>query len=186
MEKPEDKEALIATFASGEGSSNYERHDNVCNITGTPSFSAKKTHVYKCNGNLTISGDVAYFSNARNYSKLTEIPKVIVYAGGSITIACNVTQIDAVLIAGGDVNTCPDGNVNSPARSNPLKVNGVVITNKLFANRTYGAAPGNNSGVAAEVINYDTSLYLWGASRASASDSGKMNVVYQTELAPRV
>ena len=98
-----------------------------------------------------------------------------------------MTRIDAVLIAGGVVETCKEGtaNVNAKIRSNQLQINGVVIANKMLASRTYGAATGKKSTEPAEIINYDTSLYLWGVGLTNAHDTGKFATVYQTELAPR-
>ena len=91
-----------------------------------------------------------------------------------------------MLIADLDVDTCYNGGSdNSQARSNQLKINGTIIANKLIAGRTYGAATGVNSGEPAEIIDYDTSLYLWGSPRSDVSGSGKLESVFQTELAPR-
>ena len=89
-----------------------------------------------------------------------------------------------------NVYTCDkegvNNGVNASKRSNQLKINGAVIANKMIAGRTYGAATGVNSGTPAEIINYDTSLYLWGSSRSDVTKTGKLKVVYQTELAPRL
>lgn len=113
----------------------------------------------------------------------------------------------------GIVYTCYDSSGEDSVESaNQLKIFGTVISNKLVPRRTYGAAAGKyvnseQSGqaggatgqtfdygipdgsaasvVPAEIIDYDTSLYLWGAPRADASASGKLDITYQTELAPR-
>lgn len=75
--------------------------------------------------------------------------------------------------------------INSRRNSNTLRIIGTVIANRLSANRTYGAAKGVNSIVPAEVIDYDTSLYLWGARESESSASGRLQTVYKHELAPR-
>ena len=97
--------------------------------------------------------------------------------------------MDAVLIADETVNTCSEFSdltqPNSQTRSNRLRINGTIIANKLIAGRTYGAATGTNSGEPAEILDYDTSLYLWGSPRADVTGSGKLESVYLTELAPR-
>ena len=149
-----------------------------------------KTYVLVSDSNVTINNNIIYEDN---YTTLAEIPKLIIYAKGNINISCNVDQIDAVLIAGAVdalnavVDTCYDGgDVKSRARSNQLKVNGAIITNTMVAGRTYGAATGANSEVPAEIVNYDTSLYLWGAPKSNVTSSGKMETVYRTELAPRL
>ena len=180
MNKPTDKSAITARFVEGNNA-DFMVH-NECSISGTPSFAEKKTHVYKCDNKFTISGDVAYFDNT--YTSLIDVPKIIIHAK-NIEIGCGVSQVDAVLIADDTVNTCNNDDVNSIERANQLVINGSVIANKMVANRTYGGARGANSGVPAEIVNYDTSLYLWGSPRADVSGSGKLETVYQTELSPR-
>ena len=64
-------------------------------------------------------------------------------------------------------------------------VNGTIITHEMNANRTYGAAKGSNSIIPAEIINYDTTLYLWGSNEADVSESGKLTDTYSHELSPR-
>ena len=83
------------------------------------------------------------------------------------------------------MNTC-NSDVTSSANSNQLKINGAVITGSLLANRTYGNGAGAYSVIPAEIINYDSTLYLWGMSRANAEASGKLDTVYIQELSPRL
>ena len=113
---------------------------------------------------------------------------VLIY-GKNINISCNVTQIDALIIAEDTVNTCSDDEVvgkdNAEERSNQLIINGAVVTNKLIAGRTYGAATGTNSGVPAEIINFDPSLYLWGGGSTEVESSSSYESVYLRELSPR-
>ena len=194
MNPSEEKEALLSAFTDEDSETgNYEVHSGVCslgNINPDTLFSEKKTHVYKCNNNFAITGDIVALDTDGTYSSLEEIPKIIIYAKKNIYIDCSVGRVDAVIIAEENVRTCANASgsspsVNSKDRSKQLVINGTVITNKLYAQRTYGASTGANSGVPAEIINYDTSLYLWGAPRADATGSGKLESVYQTELAPR-
>ena len=70
--------------------------------------------------------------------------------------------------------------------SNQLIINGSIISDTMSANRTYGAAKGANSMIPAEIVNYDATLYLWGANRASVAESGLLITTYQHELSPRV
>lgn len=140
-----------------------------------------ETRVIESTGTVTITGDILYEDG---YSALGEIPKLILYAK-NITIECSVSRVDAVLIAEEDVNTCPTTDINARDNSNQLVIHGTVITNTLTANRTYGAATGANSVVPAEIIDYDSTLYLWGNSQSDKNPSGKLNVSYQHELSPR-
>ena len=183
VDAPGDKSALVSRFTSG--SSNYNLHDNT-SVIGNTTVSKSTTDVYISNGDITINGNITYEAPSEGYQYIVEIPKVIIYAK-NITIACNVSRIDAVLIAEDTVDTCPTpyGEYNSKDNSNRLTIFGTVIADKMSPNRTYGAGPGVYSTEPAEIINYDTSLYLWGAPRADASASGKLEITYQTELSPR-
>ena len=116
---------------------------------------------------------------------------MVIY-GNNISIDCNVTTIDAILIAEGTVNTCKDAknggeddNTNSELRSHQLNIRGMVIANKLELNRTYGTAWGKQSNIPAETINYDTSTMLWGRYMAGSGESDTLTTVYQHEIAPR-
>ena len=131
------------------------------------------------------------------YDNLEQIPKLIIYAN-NIKVNCDVAnvvnRIDAVLIANENVDTCSatDGNkgevsgINSEANSKQLRINGMILAKMLSLNRTYGAGRGVRSIVPAEVVNYDTSLYLWSFSgKANPEDTGKFTQTYLRELPPR-
>lgn len=206
---PSDKDKLIARFTQNTESSGIDYikadGDYILGSTITPKGAIKVIHA---TGSITIDGDLVYEDN---FTSLAQIPKLIIYAEKNILIGCGVTRIDAVLIAGrtneadGIVNTCRTNFVpytgditsainwkhgstilvNAPENSNPLKITGTVIANKLVANRTYGAAKGINSVVPAETIDYDATLYGWGMRESEASASGKLQTVYLHEVAPR-
>ena len=166
---------------------------NQTNAGGNPVGRGSIQFVHGTEG-VYINGNIEYQDG---YAKLTDVPKLIVYTEGNINIACNVSRIDAILIAGGTVNTCADENgtspdVNAAERSRQLIINGAVIATKLEAKRTYGAGPGVNSGVPAEILNFDPTLYRFGEIQSSNEDAGEsfetttnLDTVYQKELAPR-
>ena len=134
---------------------------------------------------VTIDHDIQ-FLDSRTYANLNEIPKLVIYAQ-NININCSVSRIDAVLIADKNIETCYNSSdVNSRMNSNQLIINGSIISDTMSANRTYGAAKGANSMIPAEIVNYDATLYLWGANRASVAESGLLITTYQHELSPRV
>lgn len=151
----------------------------------------KRTKIIKTSGKVTINRDITYDSNDyanSGYQKIEDIPKIIIYAH-DIEITCAVQRIDAVLIAENSINTCSDVDESrantSRENSNQLVINGATISNKLILNRTYGAATGVNSIVPAEIINYDSSLYLWGSKQADMTNSGELTEASIRELAPR-
>ncbi len=166
---------------------------NQTNAGGNPIQRGSIQFVHGTEG-IYISGNLEY---QNGYAKLTDVPKLIIYTEKDINIACGVSRIDAILIAGGTVNTCADENgtspdVNAAERSRQLIINGAVIATKLEAKRTYGAGPGVNSGVPAEILNFDPTLYRFGEIQASNEDAGEsfetttnLDTVYQKELAPR-
>lgn len=167
---------------------------NATNVSEPPYSVSSGTYILSDkNRDITISHNIV-LEEEKTYNNLDEIPKVIIY-GKNINIDCGVTRIDAVLIAEGTVNTCSNGGtitnagskrvINAKQNSNQLVINGAIITGNLQLNRTYGAATGSNSIVPAELINYDASLYLWGASKADVTNSGELTETYRHETAPR-
>ncbi len=156
------------------------------------------TQAVRTNGNVVITGNLEY---AGPYNNLEEVPKLIIYAK-NIVINCVVNRVDAVLIAEKTVVTCENGvsfnekgeidesrirvAINDRANSNQLKINGAIIANKLILNRTYGAATGINSIIPAEIINYDSTLYLWGSRESEELQSNKLTPTYLHDMAPRL
>ncbi len=152
-------------------------------IVGPVTIAPGRTHIVKASSDVLINGDIIYQENT--YSDMSNIPKLIIY-GKNITINCNVNRIDAIIIAEEDLNTCASGDTNLRANSRELRVNGAIITNRLFLNRTYGAANGINSKVPAEIVNYDVSTLLWGRAKSDPDNKHKnLTSVYIHELSPR-
>lgn len=188
-----NKTELISRFASlEEGNYEIEEHneENRVEIGEGVTVAKGNTKIITArNGTVVITRDIRYGDD--KYNTLAEIPKLIIYAH-DIKIKCDVGQIDAVLIAEGNVNTCVDGNDETPSKENnqarsakQLVIRGSVVANTLSLNRTYGAATGDNSIQSAEIINYDSSLYLWANSWADVSTSGDLTEAAIYEVAPR-
>ncbi len=180
------KRSLIERFRNSEDSGDII-YENMVNYTIPENIVVDKgmTRVIDAEGtDVTIDHNIDYL-NSQVYGKMEEIPKLIIYAN-KIKINCNVTRIDAVLIAENEIDTCYNSdNINNKINSNQLVINGSVITDTLSAKRTYGAAKGANSIIPAEIINYDTTLYLWGNNQASASSKGRLMPAYLRDVAPR-
>ncbi|MBQ2695415.1 hypothetical protein IJG04_02135 [Candidatus Saccharibacteria bacterium] len=199
-----DMSASEYAVASSTGKNvRYLETDGSISLSGG-SIGKDSTFVIKAGGNIDINGNLTYLGDF-NYVSPGEIPKLVIYSGGNIRISCAVEQIDALIIAGGEVNTCndyesvgsavEDPSINNSERSKRLMIRGVVISNTLTPSRTYGASRGvgsnpdgiplSGSAAAAEVINYDTSAILWGRYMAGSAESDVLTTVYQHELAPR-
>ena len=168
----EDVTRIDSSTVSNDALSDWNRQSGIVLIK-------REDSTVDIDGNITYSG---------TYNSLESIPKVVIYAK-NVNIHCNVTQIDALIIAEETVNTCSDEDVaedeNAEKRSNQLIINGAVVTNKLIAGRTHGAATGTNSGVPAEIINFDPSLYLWGGDIVKTDPNSSLVTSYLRELSPR-
>lgn len=154
------------------------------------------TYLVKASGTVTISSDLKYNTGA--YTHIGAIPKVIIYAA-NINIACNVNEVDAILITapGGHTDTCAGGgDINSSARSRQLKIFGTVMTDSITLGRTYGAAANEtgsrtdsygtpSDGAAAEIFDYDSTILMWSEFMSGSGESDTLNTTYQHELAPR-
>lgn len=176
----------VRLYASPEGVDTIRHIGSGSLVINASTIAAGKTHIVKASGNVTINGNIEYANyNNLSYSTLTQIPKLIIYASGDININCAVNRIDAVLIANGTVNTCYNSNsINLPENSNQLIINGAILTGGLELKRTFGAGTGTSSKIPAEIVNFDTSLLLWGRGKVDTDDS-RIYQVYLHELAPR-
>lgn len=183
-----NRDDLIAELRNGQSRDNIQYNEVVGDVTvgGDEKPSVGATKIIKAEGTIIINGNID-FLDSYSYSTIEDVPKLVLYAN-NIKINCEVTRVDAVLIAENDVDTCGNANgadINSSIYSNQLRINGAVIANTLTARRTYGASTGEYSIIPAEVINYDSTLYLWGTNNTSITKTGKLTTTYLREAAPR-
>ena len=213
MSKPSDKSALVSRF-SDSTSPNYTFRSDVRSL-GDTVVPKGETWVYSSSEDFEINGNIVYeaigYQNMVEIPKLIIHARNIKIDCKVKRVDAVLIADDNVKTCSGS----SDSDDNALSNANQLKVFGSVITNTLTLNRSYGAASGtynydeqmnnnnqrgNTSGqeqnysitggsaasvVPAEIVDYDTSLYLWGMPRANAGTSGKLDITYQTELAPR-
>jgi hypothetical protein len=148
------------------------------------------TNTINVSEDIYINGNIIYHNGP--YTTLSEIPKMIIYTTKDIHVACGVTRVDAVLLAGGTVYTCDSyggrdstERANIDSRAGQLTINGAILTKGLELGRTYGMGTGIYSKITAEIINYDSSIILWAKDNTDTEDFGKMHQVYQHDVAPR-
>jgi len=116
------------------------------------------------NGNLLINGNINY--NRSGWASSKDIPALKFVVSGSITIQNNVTKIDGVYVAAGDINTCEqtDSSTYFTLCNNQLEVNGSLISKgRVNLKRTYKDLRQANNTVpyeVAEVINYRPEVWL--------------------------
>lgn len=183
-----NRDSLIARFKNNQQEDDIDyseiNEDYTINENIIVPLGVTKVIKLSDDADLTINSNID-FLDSYSYHTIAEVPKLVLYAR-NIWINCGVERIDAVLIAKDDVNTCYDStDINSQANSRQLKINGTVITGTMTANRTYGAAKGVNSIIPAEIVNYDATLYLWGANESDVTNTAKITTTYSRELSPR-
>ncbi|MDO5451919.1 MAG: hypothetical protein Q4F56_02420 [Candidatus Saccharibacteria bacterium] len=181
-----------ASIPSGSGATiRYIEPTGDLSIHGT--IGKHTTVLIKSNNLVTITGDVVYENSYFPGDTLMEIPKLVIYAS-NVDIRCGVGEVDAIIITkeSGKVRTCSDApsDVSATARSNRLRIFGVVMADEIELGRTYGAAAWKGSGAngqqeAAEVFDFDSSILLWSEFMASSSETDTLQPVYQVEIAPR-
>lgn len=157
----------------------------------TDNLAAGANYVVYSKGSVYINGNITYTNGG--YTSPSNVPQLIIITDGSIFIDGNVTRVDAWLIAKsndsskGVIKTCADSNGATPQSeatcSKQLRINGPIVARQLELNRVYGAAPGNNSATAAEIINLSPATYVF--SQSKASDNATLRTVYSKEVAPR-
>lgn len=182
-----------ASIPSGSGATiRYIEPTGDLSIHGT--IGKHTTVLIKSNNLVTITGNVVYENSYSSGDTLREIPKLVIYAS-NVDIQCGVGEVDAIIITkeGGKVRTCSDApsDDSATARSNQLRIFGVVMADEIDLGRNYGAAAwggsgySNGQGEAAEVFDFDSSILLWSEFMASSSETDTLQQVYQVEIAPR-
>jgi hypothetical protein len=189
---------IAATFVTGTSTPNisstvnlsgglqgvYKASGNVT-ITGGSIAKGQWIVINAPSSNITITGDIRY-TNQMLYS-VDDIPQVVIIAN-NINIRGNVNQIDAWLVARGNLNTCSSLSISASLTAydscnEQLVANGPVMANRLYLRRTFGSEPGAGSGVPAEIFNLRPDAYLW--SDTIATDNRHIQTVYSTELPAR-
>ena len=194
----DQKKAIIDLLVSGQNTAGHivplDGKVNMGLIGQT--IEGSTTKVVNSDNDLVIDGNLIYLNGP--YLNYEQMPKLVIYSKKNIYINCDVTRIDALLIAENTVVTCNnfDGNltnenitkhINDQANSTQLYINGTIIASRLVANRTYGAAAGANSIVPAEIINFDPTLYQFsGSAQADDDTGGRLDATYTHEVAPRL
>ena len=183
QQQTEGKSPLVGSLASGTFRNNGP-------VTIGESTGLTGTTILYSEGTVTITGNIRYKDDG--YTSLDDIPQVIIVAE-NINITSNVTNIDAWLIAygsnsntsKGNINTCSDGPAPEArtyvACSNVLEVNGPVVANGLYLNRT-GPSNGGPSD-AAEKFRLRPDAYIWAQARQRST--GAARTVDIVELPPR-
>ena len=148
---------------------------------------AGKTVVVRSTGTVIIDGNINYAGGGA----VNQLSQMVIIAR-NIIITRNVTEVNAWLVAqapgaGGTLSTCEavSGgwlNFDVNACNQPLRVNGPVVTDRLYLRRTFGSENASLN-MPAEVINLRPDTYLWG--HHMARSTGSIKTGYLRELPPR-
>lgn len=148
---------------------------------------AGKTVVVRSTGTVIIDGNINYAGGGA----VNQLSQMVIIAR-DIIITHNVTEVNAWLVAqapgaGGTLSTCEavSGgwlNFDVNACNQPLRVNGPVVTDRLYLRRTFGSESASLN-MPAEVINLRPDTYLWG--HHMARSTGSIRTGYLRELPPR-
>lgn len=135
------------------------------------------------NGNLRISQNIAYKKSG--FTNVSQLPHLIFMADCNITIADNVTVVNASLIAGDAIKTCNQKSETISQCNRNLRVRGSLSANRLLLWRTYGADLVDTAAAQtpAESFNLSPAQMVAGYSRGLRS--AKPTTVYEVDLPPR-
>lgn len=135
-------------------------------------------------GDLDIRGNIIYDGRAVGWLNLASIPGLKFVVSGKIIISNNVTQMDGIYAATGDIRTCEVaiGNDMYSGCNNKLTVNGAFITRgRVIMMRTNGTSL---DGTYAEEFNFLPEAWLarWPSTTTSGGSTGKYDAI--TALPP--
>lgn len=147
---------------------------------------SKKTSSGNCSatsdGNLTINQDISYKKDG--FTSVLDIPRIIFMADCNITIADNVTEVNATLIAGDAIKTCSARVESQDKCDRALTIKGGISANRLLLWRTHGADLTQASAATpAETFDLSPSQVITGYNRGLRS--AKPTTVYEVDLPPR-
>lgn len=136
------------------------------------------------NGDLNINQNITY-SPTTGINNPKDMPGLGIIVKGNIYIAPGVTRVDAILYAGGKIDTCGN-NMNSQSCTNNLVVNGAMIGKQGFR---FGRSYANTSNSPAELIQATPELWLYpplGMDLKTSSGTSSTYSVDYSEYQPRV
>ena len=160
-------------------------------LSGTTGVTQKVTIIGKdifINGNITVTPPTGTFNDSTT-------PVVLIIAQGDVYIHSNVTQLDAIIEATGNIYTCSPNTAaktHDESCTSPLLVNGVlgagsqIHFDRSFGTRLTAGDASTNAGSymhysdltqfgyngAAEVINFPAYLYFASSYISSATSQG--------------
>lgn len=137
--------------------------------------------------------------STRTFNNIYELPQAIIFVDGNVEIAPEVREVNAWIVARGELNTCKEFQNNATETGTKdasysgnvpcekqLQFNGPVWAGSLKLNRTHGADPSTGSAKyePAEIFNLSTETYLWAYAQAGRYKSSYTEASTR-ELPPR-
>lgn len=139
--------------------SSYTMPNNTNNILGRGTLWV--------NGNLTINSNITYGAAVGTTADLKNLPNLAIYATGDIIIGPNVTQIDAMLVAGGKLSTCSTSTNTAANNCNlPLRINGTLAS------------------IGSSIIDFGRRYYVKSPTDPNANPAEKLTLTPQSIIFP--
>lgn len=147
---------------------------------------SKKTSGGNCSatsdGNITINQDILFKKDG--FTSVLDVPRIILMADCNITIADNVVEVNASLIAGDAIRTCSIRVELHDKCDRALTIRGGISANRLLLWRTHGAdLTKAGAEIPAETFDLSPSQVITGYNRGLRS--AKPTTVYEVDLPPR-
>jgi len=160
----------------------------------TPQLSVGSTIIYKAT-NIVIGSSIIANNDEKNNAGDFRMPIII---ADYVWLTGDPTQIDAIIIANKELNTCKWNTYTDFINNNPIVFENmnsdlcnktvrftapVVVKGKVILNRTAGAGAGDDQIRRAEIFELNPATYLW--SFAEASRYNQAITTYSRELPSR-
>lgn len=199
---------LNSELNGGPGQFAHSVDSAAINAAGKNKISNSRHITLYADGDVELARNIEYKNY--NWTQAGEIPSFFLIVDGNLYIDKDVTQLDGIYIATGNIYTCSEGRNGFAVTSmfvecdEQLTVNGALIANTIKLNRSaqsstrsdtqnqhpnitgsYTCATGVQRQLcAAEVINFSPELYLTNPSLPASSSPGQARYDAITTLPP--
>lgn len=138
--KPESSEASLAKYVNGgPGTHIYSLSDGqaLANKAGNNQINNGRRVAIYVDGDVDLGRNITF--NNYVWNSIADIPSFYLIVDGDLKISNDVTQLDGVYVATGDIITCSEAAADTDEIyeqcGNPLEVNGSLIAENIKLNR---------------------------------------------------
>lgn len=120
------------------------------------------TKIFHITGDLTIDQDIVLKTN--DYSNIYQLPRVVLFVDGNVTVLGKVTQVDAWLIINGKIDTCSDYISSSKAKSENFDYHASYGTSADTYNQTGVKQYNDGSATCSKQLSFNGPVMVGGVS----------------------